>query len=347
MSVERTPRGEWRVRWRDEAGHNRSKTAGPRKSDAIALDQEIKRAKRLGALDMSFGADRTFAELADDWWKRHARQRAVKTQKNYAWVLDGYLVPQFGTTPLRSLRYFDIEEWMADLTEDAVAIGARQKSLKLLRQILDKAVAWDLLASNPAVHVSMPQQVVVPVVPPTIETVERIRKHFLDRNQPTYAAVVSLMAYAGLRPHELRGLLWSDVSADAIVVRTLQKVGAKARSVDLFDPLRRDLQELRATRGSSMMVLVSKRESEWTATTFNNWRRRNFKPAAPGLRPYALRHTFVSLLIAEGSTIAQVAAQAGHSQEVCQRVYSHLWPSYERAGSPAASIEKARRSLSG
>jgi integrase len=64
-----------------------------------------------------------------------------------------------------------------------------------------------------------------------------------------------------------------------------------------------------------------------------------FKPAAraalelgekdPTPRPYDLRHTFVSLLIAEGRTIAYVAAQAGHSAEECARTYLHLFDEYE------------------
>jgi integrase len=66
-----------------------------------------------------------------------------------------------------------------------------------------------------------------------------------------------------------------------------------------------------------------------------------FKPAArsalrlsdndPTPRPYDLRHTFVSLLIAEGRTIAYVAAQAGHSAEECARTYLHLFDEHEDA----------------
>jgi len=73
----------------------------------------------------------------------------------------------------------------------------------------------------------------------------------------------------------------------------------------------------------------------WPDHDFRNWRRRTFKPAArsalqlgendPTPRPYDLRHTFVSLLIAEGRTLAYVAPQAGHSAEEYARTYLHLF----------------------
>lgn len=46
----------------------------------------------------------------------------------------------------------------------------------------------------------------------------------------------------------------------------------------------------------------------WRDTDYRNWRKRTFAPAAgPGLRPYDLRHSFVSLLIHEGQSIVEVA----------------------------------------
>jgi hypothetical protein len=51
VSIEKLQRAHgtvWRVRWRDEQGHPHSRVVG-KKGDAQALDQDLKRAKRLGA----------------------------------------------------------------------------------------------------------------------------------------------------------------------------------------------------------------------------------------------------------------------------------------------------------
>lgn len=42
------------------------------------------------------------------------------------------------------------------------------------------------------------------------------------------------------------------------------------------------------------------------------------------LRPYDLRHSFVSLLIVEGASIVEIARQAGHSPAVALNVYAHV-----------------------
>jgi integrase len=63
-------------------------------------------------------------------------------------------------------------------------------------------------------------------------------------------------------------------------------------------------------------------------------------------RPYDLRHSFASLLIAEGRlSIVEIAAQLGHNPTVCLDIYGHVMA--ERAGGEVASAEdlirRARR----
>ena len=70
--------------------------------------------------------------------------------------------------------------------------------------------------------------------------------------------------------------------------------------------------------------------------TTGNWRRRIFGPAAasggvPGARPYDLRHSFVSLLIAEGHNIVEIARQAGHSPKMALDTYAHVFDEFDPA----------------
>ena len=64
-------------------------------------------------------------------------------------------------------------------------------------------------------------------------------------------------------------------------------------------------------------------------------------------RPYDLRHSFVSLLIWEGRTVAEVAEQAGHSVETCSRDYVHVFKDYGPANRITASerILRARAAV--
>ena len=67
----------------------------------------------------------------------------------------------------------------------------------------------------------------------------------------------------------------------------------------------------------------------WRETDYRNWRKRIYKPAAkaagtPKPRRYDLRHSFVSLLVAEGVNIVEVAAQTGNSPMVALDVYGRV-----------------------
>ena len=72
MSVEKIQRAGgpvWRVRWRNEQGHARSRVVG-RKADATALDADLKRAKRLGGAAVVANHRETLAEFSKLWWTR-------------------------------------------------------------------------------------------------------------------------------------------------------------------------------------------------------------------------------------------------------------------------------------
>ena len=78
-----------------------------------------------------------------------------------------------------------------------------------------------------------------------------------------------------------------------------------------------------------------------------------FTPAARAarlegaIRPYDLRHSFVSLLLAEGATVVEVARQAGHSPTMTLSTYAHLFEELEGAERRSAEdeIRRAREAV--
>ena len=58
------------------------------------------------------------------------------------------------------------------------------------------------------------------------------------------------------------------------------------------------------------------------------------------MRPYDLRHSFVSLLIAEGANVVEIARQAGHSPTITLSTYAHLFD--ERPPGRASAEDEIR-----
>jgi integrase len=152
---------------------------------------------------------------------------------------------------------------------------------------------------------------------------------------------------------EISELERRDVGAR--VLRVNARKTRRMRTVDLLPPLNADLRLWTAALpGSSLTAPVLPRfdGSALNEIDWRNWRRRIYRPAArraglPSSRPYDLRHSFVSLLIWEGRSVAEVAEQAGHSIETCSRDYVHVFKDYEpaRRVTAAEQIQRARAAL--
>jgi len=130
-----------------------------RKGDAQALDNELKRAKRLGALAPIDTGRETVGDFAKVWWSRYVVPNVARhTQLVYASMLDVHIIPRLENVRLRSLTPELIGELRADLAAAGVGDAATLKALVVLQSMLERAVKWRRLDSNPAKQIRKPSQ---------------------------------------------------------------------------------------------------------------------------------------------------------------------------------------------
>jgi integrase len=252
VSIEKVKRagGEvWRVRWRDERGGAHSRVVG-RKRDAQALDAELRRAKRLGALSPVDTERETVSEFAKAWWARYVVPNLARhTQLNYASMLDVHIIPRLGNVRLRALTPDVVGQLRAEMAADGVGEAATRKTLVVLRSMFERAVEWRRIESNPAKAVRKPSQVCARVVRPLApHAVETMRAHLLADERLLDATLIAVLAYAGLRPGEALGLRWNDVGERTLLVERSVAFGklkstktGKVRTARLLGPLAESL----------------------------------------------------------------------------------------------------------
>jgi integrase len=257
VSVERravrNARTAWRVRWR-EGGHNRVRHFD-RKRDAESFDAEIRRRKRLGELGLLEAGRETLADFAREWFERYARPKlARRTLEGYAVLFDAYLLPRLGGFALRELNPEIVQRLRADLASEGKGDATIRKTLVLLQGILERAVEWERIPRNPVKTVDKPSQkrkrAVRPLAPAEIE---RLRNVLGQRDR----TLVSVLAYAGVRPGEALALTWADVGERTLLVEKALEVDGEAkdtktsrwRTVELLAPLAQDLNEWRLVSG--------------------------------------------------------------------------------------------------
>ena len=270
---------------------------------------------------------------------------AENTRKSYMHVWEKHLRVRIGGYRLRDVSPAVAHGIKSELLRAEVGRPTVRKGLALLSGMFRCAVEWGRVDTNPFRDVGLPSakrsRHVRPVAPVTVEA---MRARLLANGHERDAAIVSVLAYAGLRPGELRALQWSDVQERTILVeraaagRTIKATKTeKIRSVRLLEPLAEDLQRWREASPSKCdLVFPTARGTVWTDYDWRNWRNRVYRPLteAAGLadgRPYDLRHSFASLLIQEGVSAVEVARQVGNSPTVTLDTYAHVFEEFDPA----------------
>ena len=302
MSIEKIKRKRkgtgYKVWYRDQSGRGRAKVFD-RKKDAEAFEAKITLMKRQGDLDDLDAGKQTLADFAEEWWLRDASQNLERnTQRFYAAVLDKHVLPRLGTLELRQLRPELIESFVSELRTDGVGEETIRKTLVVLQSALGRAVVWGRLRANPITSVKKPsrqrRRAARPVAP---DAIEHMRGDLRQRGRLRDAVLVSVLAYAGLRPGEALALTWSDLGDKTLLVDKRValgevKDGAKSsrrsrRSVRLLAPLAQDLLEWKLACGrpaDGQLVFPMSDGQPWSDSAYRNWRKRVFSLRRHGPR---------------------------------------------------------------
>jgi integrase len=181
-------------------------------------------------------------------------------------------------------------------------------------------------------------------------------------SSPRDAALLSVLAYADLRPGEALALQWGDIRDQTILVERAASLGeekdtktAAHRTVRLLEPLAADLREWRLRSGrpsAKQLVFPSAADTLWSQPAYQSWRRRAFRRALDGAglehaRAYDLRHSFASLLLHEGRSVIYLARQLGHDARLTLTTYGHVMDEFEDQPrlEAVAAITAARQAI--
>jgi integrase len=341
MSVSK--RGKvWVVRWRE--GGQRPQRTFDRKADADLFDAEITRRKRLGTLaQLDAGAETLDDYVEHAWGGSHTAHLSARTLEYYAQLYDFHISPTLGSVALRTITPEMIGFWQTALVRAGVGRPTVQKARTLLGAILQRAFESQRIPFNPQrltrPVATPPRREVQPLAPARVEAIRELLarpgggRHDLQWMRRRDATLVSVLAYAGVRPEEARLLRWGDVRDETLLVYSPKTARTRpSRTVRLLAPLAQDLREWRLICGrpdDTEPVLPGQDRQPWSQNAYAQWRGRAWKDALAELgiayrSPYALRHSFASLLAHEGRSLPHIAGQLGHSVAVCARTYQHV-----------------------
>lgn len=339
----------WSVRYYDATGNRRRLRCESRAEADFQKARLVFEGPPVAAAAAVAVQEESGMTLAEFWpvWAADARERLAKsTMREYERLYARRLEPQFGACALGAIRPRDVSAWRSQLLAAGVGPEATRYAMVLLQSIFSIGIEWGEANANPVSVVRKPRQgrrKAIRPLPP--EEVERLRAELLRRNDHRSATLISVLAYAGLRPGEALALQWRHVRENTLLIEQavsdgelkLQKTGRVYRTVDLLDALAEDLRSWNPAPALDDFVFPRADGRPWRTDDWKNWRSRVFVPSAraAGLglpRPYDLRHSFASLLIREQRTsIVELAEQLGHAPTMTLDTYAHVFAEYRRA----------------
>ncbi len=341
-TVRKDPRSSgWQARYRDKAGRQRTKTFESRGDAKRYLDSVESDLTRGTYCDPQAGKVR-FADFAAEWRKSVVHLRAG-TLSNIDTRMAVHILPEFGKYPLSAIEPSDVRAWVAGLTRKDLAPTSVVPIYRLFARIMSVAESDGKIPRSPCRGVALPAQVSRTEM--RFLTPEQIRD-LAETIGPRYRALIYTAAYTGMRWGECGALTVTNcklLHGRIDVVQSLTEVGGhheigptktgKVRSI----AIPRFLGELLADHiarfpGEEDIVFTGVEGMPLR----RHFLRRHFHPAVkqaglePGLRFHDLRHTCVSLLIAQGAHPKEISERLGHSTiKLTFDRYGHLLPSLD------------------
>lgn len=287
----------------------------------------------------------TVEEWANQWYALRSRpNRKVRS------FLDAQIIPHFGAWRLSDVTSLAVQQWVNQLSAAGLAPATVRGMHATLRQMLGKAVDYEMLPKNPVKSIELPRSGEVEMVVLSVEQVVALEAAAPAR----FRAMVHLAAWAGLRWGELAALRWEDVDLEAGVIHVRRSVvtmsnpkgttkTGRSRAVHVDPVVVETLRAHRRDFGSTELLFTTTRQS--LPLDGSNWRAHTWAKLVahldPAPTPHDLRHFYAAQMVRAGMDWKVLADQMGHSKPSFS-MDRYGWVRQDKRDVAIAALERAR-----
>nr|WP_320131526.1 tyrosine-type recombinase/integrase [uncultured Holophaga sp.] len=250
-------------------------------------------------------------------WDLAFAGRAARTRKVYLADVRAFL--RFWKRPVEDLGQVEVRLWVEHLLAAGTSPSRLRQHLSALVFLFRKTLGRPEAVSFVAWPKDAPRL-------PVVLSVEEVGRLLASVESPTYRMLFRTMFAAGLRIAEACRLQVGDLDAERGVIRILGK-GDRERLAVLHPPLLEALRSYWREVRPVMPWLFTGRVGRPLDT---DQARRVFREAvrACGLTkratPHALRHTYATLLLEQGTDLRVIQALLGHATIRSTERYLHV-----------------------
>jgi integrase len=340
--------------WTPPAGMSEAKAMKEAKKQAVLFEESF--ANGGAACDGRV----KFADYATKWLNQHARPNLrMKTVAEYEKRIPR-ICEAIGHIKLRDLKASHLNTFYANLGEPGMNLktgGTLSPETirtyhRIISSILGYAVTEEVIDFNPASKVKLPKTKKTEAAYLDEKDARRVME--LLHDEPIkYRAALTFDLLSGLRRGEVLGLRWQDVDFDdetITVVQTSQYIPKKGL---VTDDTKNDTsaRPLKLARSAFLLLREYKKwQDEQRQACGSYWKDKDNRvftgdegyPMHPdtlthwftdfaerhgyhGIHVHSLRHSYASLMIADGTPLVVVSKRLGHAQvSTTANIYSHV-----------------------
>lgn len=292
----------------------------------------------------------TFKTFCDEYFfPRCEGSLSKKTYSDYLIVAEKRLIPYFGSMLIHNITSLDIIDWKQSLQrKDGQPKELSRNSIgnweRTMSAILGKAYSWGFIDENPCKRVRKSSNYNPDVEALQLSDVQKLHCKLPEYPHEPAKVFVMLGLVTGERIEELLGTEWQDIDfqrGTISVRRTSQYIPGKGmvegkpkskssyRIIPLDKGILAELQKYRdwqsnrieelgdlyeGKKGDEARLFTTETGKPVFDSTVRKWLSKVLKWAGvPRITCHGLRHSFASILVANGVDAITVAALLGHS----------------------------------
>ena len=145
--------------------------------------------------------------------------RSDRTQSDYISKFQRHILPTFGSMHVDEIKVMHIDMWQQELLQKYSTTTVKRCKM-ILKLILDRAVANELVTMNPVLYAQKFKLSHVQTLPYTLDEMKKI----LKCSNGWLRIMLWLAFTTGMRPGELLGLKWSDINLEQCTIKLKRSI---------------------------------------------------------------------------------------------------------------------------
>lgn len=329
------------------------------KSKRYLTKGEAKEQERLFLSHVNIPITEKFEVVAEGYFDYLSQTRRDKTLYNYRSAYNLHLKAYFKGFSIKSINVSNISVWKQNMVSKHYKISYLNKLYEILKGIFDYAIKNYNLTLNPVELAGRFESKNDEVIPDSEKiryiTFNDFNKFIFVIDNIAWKTFFIFLYYTGMRKGEVQALTWNDIDLDKneIIVNKTLSTRIKVKTTATKNNLNR---KVKISKTLAIQLKEYKNEIMKYTDFNNNWfvfgctrflpsstidRYKHIYFVKSGVKEITIhefRHSHVSLLINEfiksGQTdsvkfFLMMSARMGHSIEVMQKTYMHLFDSVQ------------------